>query len=108
MRYVFVAESVERARALAGAAFTRAFEDTYFRWPHPIVKRPAGDLTIERLAADRIVLGDPATCIRQIERFQKELLLGHLVFRVSAPGIPRDEAARSMNLLTREVLPAFA
>src|SRR4030095_6930568 len=32
----------------------------------------------------------------------------HLVFRVSAPGIPRDEAARSMNLLTREVLPAFA
>lgn len=108
MRYVFVAENVERARAIAGAGFIRAFEDTYFRWPHPIVKRPAGELTIERLADDRIVLGDPAECIRQIERVQKEIALGHLIFRVSAPGIPRDEVARSMNLLTREVLPAFA
>jgi probable F420-dependent oxidoreductase len=108
MRYVFVAESLERARDLAGAAFIRAFEDTYFRWPHPVVKRPPGSLTIERLAEDRIVLGDPASCIRQIQRFQGELALGHLIVRVSAPGIPRDATMRSMDLLTREVLPAFA
>src|SRR5438876_1134767 len=50
IRYVFVAETAERARAIAGAAFVRAFEETYFRWPHPVVKRPAGDLTIERLS----------------------------------------------------------
>src|SRR5262245_17913892 len=49
MRYVFVAESAERARAIAGEAFIRSFEATYFRWPHPAVKRPAGPLTIERL-----------------------------------------------------------
>jgi alkanesulfonate monooxygenase SsuD/methylene tetrahydromethanopterin reductase-like flavin-dependent oxidoreductase (luciferase family) len=108
MRYVFVAESGERARELAGAAFIRAFENTYFRWPHPVVKRPAGTLTIERLAHDRIILGDPAGCVRQIERFQDELALGHLVFRVSAPGIPREAAMRSLDLLTREVLPALA
>ena len=104
MRYVFVAESVERARALAGAAFIRAFEDTYFRWPHPIVKRPAGDLTIERLAADRIVLGDPATCIRQIERFQKELALGHPC-SASAPGTPRGRGGPLENLPTRKSRP---
>jgi probable F420-dependent oxidoreductase len=108
MRYVFVADSVERARDLAGTAFVRAFEDTYFRWPHPVVKRPAGSLTIERLAEDRIVLGDPASCIRQIQRFREALALGHLIFRVSAPGIPRDAAMRSLDMLTREVLPAFA
>src|SRR5512145_1251133 len=108
MRYVFVAESVERARDLAGPGFIRAFEDTYFRWPHPVVKRPPGSLTIERLAEDRIVLGDPASCIRQIQRFQGALALGHLIFRVSAPGVPRDAAMRSLDLLTREVLPAFA
>src|SRR4029453_19414669 len=108
MRYVFVAESVERARAIAGAGFIRAFEDTYFRWPHPIVKRPAGELTIERLAADRVGLGDPAGGTRPNHRRQKAPALGPLVFRVSAPGIPRDEAGRLMNLLTREVLPAFA
>jgi probable F420-dependent oxidoreductase len=108
MRYVFVAESLERARDLAGAPFIRSFEDTYFRWPHPVVKRPAGTLTIERLAEDRIILGDPASCIQQLERFRKDLALGHLVCRVSAPGIPRDAAMSSLDLLTREVLPAFA
>ncbi len=74
----------------------------------PVVKRPAGTLTIERLAEDRIILGDPASCIRQLQRFRKELALGHLVCRVSAPGIPRDAAMSSLDLLTREVLPALA
>jgi len=100
-----VAESMERARAIAGEAFIRCFEDTYFRWPHPIVKRPAGNMTVERLAEDRIILGDPAGCIQQIRRFQQELALDHLICRVSAPGIPRDAAARSLELLTREVMP---
>ena len=51
----------------------------------PVVKRPAGTLTIERLAEDRIILGDPASCIRQLQAFEKNWL-GHLVCRVSAPG----------------------
>ena len=108
IRYVFVAESLERARAVAGIPVIRFFEETYFRWPHPVVKRPAGELTIERLGEDRIILGDPASCIRQIERFQKELGLTHLICRISAPGIPRDAARASLDLFTREVIPAFS
>jgi probable F420-dependent oxidoreductase len=107
MRYVFVAESLERARAIAGDAFIRAFEATYFRWPHPVVKRPAGALTIARLSEDRIILGDPASCIRQIERFQAELGMTHLVCRMSVTGIPADAAQASMDLFTREVMPAL-
>jgi probable F420-dependent oxidoreductase len=108
IRYVYVAESAERARAIAGPAFIRSFEATYFRWPHPVVKRPAGDLTIERLSEDRIILGDPVSCIRQIERFQRALGLTHLVCRISTPGIPREAARASLALFTREVMPAFA
>ncbi len=107
LRYVFVAESLERARAIAGAPFLRFFEETYFRWPHPVVKRPAGDLTIERLGEDRIILGDPTSCIRQIQRFQKELSLTHLICRISTAGIPRDAALASLDLFTREVMPAL-
>jgi probable F420-dependent oxidoreductase len=107
MRYVFVAESLERARAVAGAAFIRSFEQTYFRWPHPVVKRPAGELTIARLSEDRIILGDPASCVRQIERFQTELGLTHLICRMSVAGIPADAALASMDLFTREVIPAL-
>jgi alkanesulfonate monooxygenase SsuD/methylene tetrahydromethanopterin reductase-like flavin-dependent oxidoreductase (luciferase family) len=108
MRYVFVAETVERARAVAGAAFLRFFERTYFRWPHPVVKRPAGDLTIERLSEDRIVLGDPPTCIAQLRRFRDALGLTELIVRISADGIPRDAARASVDLFTREVMPALA
>jgi probable F420-dependent oxidoreductase len=108
MRYVFVAESLERARAVAGAAFIRSFEETYFRWPHPVVKRPAGELTIARLSEDRIILGDPASCLRQIERFQTELGLTHLICRMSVAGIPVDAATASMALFTREVIPALS
>jgi probable F420-dependent oxidoreductase len=108
MRYVFVAESLKRARTVAGPAFIRCFEDTYFRWPHPVVKRPPGELTIERLAEDRIVLGDPARCIDQLRRIQEALGTTHLICRISAPGIPREAAEASMALFTREVMPALA
>jgi probable F420-dependent oxidoreductase len=108
MRYVFVAESAERARAIAGPAFVRSFEATYFRWPHPIVKRPAGELTIERLSQDRIILGDPASCISQIERFRNALGLTHLICRFAVSGVPRDAVRGSQELFAREVMPAIA
>jgi alkanesulfonate monooxygenase SsuD/methylene tetrahydromethanopterin reductase-like flavin-dependent oxidoreductase (luciferase family) len=108
LRYVFVAESLQIAHAIAGAPFIRSFEQTYFRWPHPVVKRPAGNLTIERLAHDRIILGNPTSCIRQIQRFQQTLGLTHLICRVSVAGIPRDTTRASLGLFTREVMPAVA
>ena len=108
IRYVFVAESREIAHAVAGESFVRSFEQTYFRWPHPVVKRPAGDLTIDRLAHDRIILGDPTSCIRQILRFQQTLGLTHLICRLSVAGIPREATRAALDLFTREVMPAVA
>ena len=107
LRYVFVAESVKRAQAVAGAAFINFFESTYFRWPHPIVKRPPGELTIERLAEDRIILGDPATCVEHLRRLQDEVGLRHVIARISVPGIPEREARASQELFAREVMPAL-
>lgn len=106
-RYVFVASSTQEAISAAGGPFIQAFESMYFRWPHPVVKRPAGKLTIERLAEDRIILGDPSTCAREITRFRKELDLKHLVCRFSVPGIAREACLTSLDLFTREVIPAL-
>jgi probable F420-dependent oxidoreductase len=106
-RYVFVAGSTSEAISAAGGPFVQAFERMYFRWPHPVVKRPAGKLTIERLAENRIIIGDPKTCIQEIIRFRKELGLKHLVCRFSVPGIPREACAASLDLFTREVIPAL-
>jgi alkanesulfonate monooxygenase SsuD/methylene tetrahydromethanopterin reductase-like flavin-dependent oxidoreductase (luciferase family) len=107
LRYVFVAESIKRAEAVAGAAFINFFESTYFRWPHPIVKGPPGELTIEQLAADRIILGDPATCVEHLRRLQDEVGVGHVIARISAPGIPEADARASQQLFAREVMPAL-
>jgi probable F420-dependent oxidoreductase len=106
-RYVFVASSTKEAISAAGGPFIQAFERMYFRWPHPVVKRPAGQLTIERLAEDRIILGDPKTCLAEITRFQRELGLKYLVCRFSVPGIPREPCRTSLDLFTREVMPAL-
>ena len=107
LRYVFVASSTSEAIRSAGDSFIAAFERMYFRWPHPVVKRPAGQLTIERLAENRIILGDPKTCIEEILRFQKALDASHFICRFSVPGIPRDLCARSLHLFIREVMPAI-
>jgi probable F420-dependent oxidoreductase len=106
-RYVFVARSTKEAISAAGGPFVQAFESMYFRWPHPVVKRPAGQLTIERLAEDRIILGDPKTCLEEITRFQRELGLNYLVCRFSVPGIARETCQTSLDLFTREVIPAL-
>ncbi len=106
-RYVFVAKSKNEAVSAAGSPFIHAFERMYFRWPHPVVKRPQGQLTIERLAEDRIILGDPKTCIDEINRFRSELNVKHLVCRFSVPGIQREACETSLDLFTREVMPVL-
>ena len=106
-RYVFVAETTEQALQYAGEPFIQAFENMYFRWPHPVVKRPDGELTIARLAEDRIILGDPETCVREISRFRREIGLDHLICRFSVPGISRDASMASLDLFAREVMPAL-
>jgi probable F420-dependent oxidoreductase len=107
MRYVFVADSLEQAYATVGGATLRIFETTYFRWPHPVVKRPPGPLTIQRLAEDRFILGTPAQCLEQIERFRQQLGLTHLICRLSFPGVRREASTASMERFAREVLPAL-
>jgi alkanesulfonate monooxygenase SsuD/methylene tetrahydromethanopterin reductase-like flavin-dependent oxidoreductase (luciferase family) len=106
-RYVFVAQSTSEAISAAGEPFIRAFESMYFRWPHPVVKRPPGPLTIERLSENRIILGDPMACVDEILRFRRELNIRHLVCRFSVPGIPREACETSLELFTREVMPAL-
>jgi probable F420-dependent oxidoreductase len=106
-RYVFVAPTTEQAIRVAGGPFIEAFERMYFRWPHPVVKRPQGRLTIERLAEDRIILGDPKKCADEINRFRNALDVKHLVCRFSVPGIPRGDCESSFDLFVRELLPAL-
>lgn len=105
IRYVFVGETEAEAFAVAGDATLKVFEESYFRWPHPVVKRPEGELTPAMLARDRLIIGDPEQCRRQLERFRDKLGATHIICRVAIPGVSNEAAARSLDLLTSEVLP---
>lgn len=107
IRYIFVSDSLAQAYTTVGDSILNIFETTYFRWPHPVVKRPSGTLTIEQLAADRLILGDPAQCIEQIRRFRDELGITHLICRISFPGVSREASLASLQLFARDVLPAL-
>jgi len=106
-RYVFVAPNTEQAVESAGDSFIQAYENMYFRWPHPVIKRPSGRLTIESLAQNRIILGDPETCIREITHFRQKLGLDHLICRFSVPGISRKASMASLDLFAQEIMPAL-
>jgi hypothetical protein len=51
-----------------------------------------------------VILGDPASCLRQIERFENALGLTHLVCRMSVAGISREACRASLTLFTSELL----
>jgi probable F420-dependent oxidoreductase len=74
IRYLFVADSLKRAYAVAGDPFLQFFENTYFRFPHPVVKRPQGPYDIQQLAEDRIILGDPASSLASLDLFTREVM----------------------------------
>ena len=73
----------------------------------PWQDRPRALALIERLAHNRIILGDAKTCVDEINRFRSELNVKHLVCRFSVPGIPREACETSLDLFTREVMPAL-
>jgi alkanesulfonate monooxygenase SsuD/methylene tetrahydromethanopterin reductase-like flavin-dependent oxidoreductase (luciferase family) len=62
----------------------------------------------EEISRDRFVVGSPDTVTSQLQHFVEALGVDHLIFRLYFPGMPHDFILRELELLAREVLPAFA
>lgn len=105
MREVFCAETAERAKELGGKHIYRFYEETYFKWDHPLLKR----CSYEDLVRDRFIIGTPDQCMRQIERFEKGLgfRLDHLLCKMHDPGMAFGDVRNSMKLFAKEVMPHF-
>lgn len=109
-REVIIAESAARARELAEKHLLINYRDEYGGgWSHPLIGRedraPVDQL--DALGRDRFIVGDPETCIRQIQRFQDTFGVDHLICRLYFPGIPHEHIMDELRLLAREVMPAF-
>ena len=106
-RDVIIAESDKRARELAEEHIMVAYRREYAGgWRHPFIDSSiATDL--DRLMEDRFIIGGPEQCIAKIRRFVEQYGMTHLICRMFFPGMPHAHIMRGIELIAREVMPAF-
>jgi alkanesulfonate monooxygenase SsuD/methylene tetrahydromethanopterin reductase-like flavin-dependent oxidoreductase (luciferase family) len=106
-RELVVAETEREARALADRHLMLAYGKEYGgTWKHPFIDAAtAADL--DRLAVDRFLIGTPDRIVRGLEPYVRDYGMTHVIFRLFTPGMPHRAILRQLELLGREVLPAF-
>ena len=107
-RDLIIADTDRKARELAEAHIMIAYRKEYAGgWRHPFIDASiATDL--DRLMEDRFIIGGPDQCVRKIRRFVEEYGMTHLICRTFFPGMPHEHIMRELQLIAREVAPAFS
>ncbi len=106
-RDVIIADTDKKARELAEEHIMVAYRREYAGgWRHPFIDASiATDL--DKLMEDRFIIGGPDQCIAKIRRFVEAYGMTHLICRTFFPGMPHAHIMRGLELLAREVMPAF-
>jgi probable F420-dependent oxidoreductase len=110
-RDTVIADTDAEALELAERHLLVNYRDEYGggRWKHPLIG--AEDATpvdqLDALGRDRFVIGGPERCRAQVRRFVEEFGATHVIFRLYFPGMPHRHILRELELLAREVVPAF-
>jgi alkanesulfonate monooxygenase SsuD/methylene tetrahydromethanopterin reductase-like flavin-dependent oxidoreductase (luciferase family) len=108
IKEVVCAHTRERALEIAQPYLTAKYE-AYRAWGQDAAL-PADetfDLPFERLLQDRFIIGTPDDCLHQLLRWRDDLGVDHFIFRPFWSGMPMETALESMDLLSREVVPAL-
>jgi probable F420-dependent oxidoreductase len=107
-RDLIIADTDRKARELAEKHIMIAYRKEYAGgWRHPFIDASiATDL--DRLMEDRFIIGGPDECVRRIRRFVDEYGMTHLICRTFFPGMPHEHIMRELELIAREVAPAFS
>jgi probable F420-dependent oxidoreductase len=106
-RDVIIADTDARARELAEQHIMVAYRREYAGgWRHPFIDASiATDL--DKLMEDRFIIGGPEQCVARLRRFVEQYSLTHLICRMFFPGMPHTQIMQGLELLAREVMPAF-
>jgi alkanesulfonate monooxygenase SsuD/methylene tetrahydromethanopterin reductase-like flavin-dependent oxidoreductase (luciferase family) len=107
-RDVIIADTDREARELAERHIMISYRKEYAGgWRHPFIDASiATDL--DGLMKDRFLIGGPEQVVRALRPFVAEYGMTHLICRVFFPGMPHRHIMRELELLSKEVLPAFA
>ena len=107
-RDVIIADTDREARELAEKHIMISYRKEYAGgWRHPFIDASiATDL--DGLMKNRFLIGGPEQVIRALRPFVSEYGVTHLICRVFFPGMPHRHIMRELELLAKEVRPAFA
>jgi probable F420-dependent oxidoreductase len=106
-RDVIIADTDAQARALAEEHIMVAYRREYAGgWRHPFIDASiATDL--DRLMEDRFIIGGPEQCLVRVRQFVEQYGMTHLICRMFFPGMPHARIVRGLELIAREIVPAF-
>lgn len=108
LREAWVGPTREEAIAVYGPA---VLSSHLFYWRHGGYYhdvKTAEELTIERVATDRLILGSPADCIAQIEQWHRETGAEYFILRFRhSVGPALEEVREAIRLFGRAVIPHF-
>ena len=106
-RDVIIADTDAQARQLAEEHIMVAYRREYAGgWRHPFIDASiATDL--DKLMHDRFIIGGPEQCRDRIQRFVEQYGMTHLICRMFFPGMPHARILRGLELISREIMPAF-
>ena len=109
MRDAWVAATRAEADAVYGPHVMTAYR---YYWEHRLAEfrdMPAGTaFTLDNLAPDRLILGDPETCVREFQRWQKATGAGTFLLRLRhahSGGPPHERIMAAIKLFGDRVLP---
>jgi probable F420-dependent oxidoreductase len=107
-RDVIIADTDEQARELAERHIMVSYRKEYAGgWKHPFIDASiATDL--DTVTKDRFLIGSPDHVVRALTPFVEQYGVTHLICRLFFPGMPHRHIMRELELIAKEVMPAFA
>src|SRR5574341_825840 len=106
-RDVIIADTDKAARDLAEQHIMVAYRKEYAGgWKHPFIDASIAT-NLDALMKDRFLIGGPDEVIRGLRPFVEQYGMTHLICRLFFPEIGRAHVMRELELLVREVMPAF-
>jgi probable F420-dependent oxidoreductase len=110
-RELVIADTNEQAQEFAEKYLLINYRDEYGGgWEHPLIGREDASPVdkLDALGRDRFIVGNPERCVEIIQRFVDTFGVNHLIFRLYFPGMPHEHIMRELELLSKEVMPAFS
>jgi probable F420-dependent oxidoreductase len=111
MRDAWVAPTRAEADAVYGPHVMTAYR---YYWEHRLAefRTMSADtpFTLENLAPDRLILGDPETCVREFQRWQKATGADYFLLRLRhahSGGPPHEKIMAAIKLFGERVLPSL-